>query len=59
MLSCFIAIVLDDICLSNHNKMFTGSLSSCAVCLDGSPPGYHLHEGGGVNNHNWIVFLEV
>ena len=31
----------------------------CAVCLDGSPPGYHLHRGKGVNARNWVVFLEV
>jgi hypothetical protein len=29
-----------------------------AVCLDGTPPGYHLHKGSGANANNWIVFLE-
>ncbi|CAM6069246.1 unnamed protein product [Sphagnum tenellum] len=38
--------------------ILTKAVDTGAVCLDGSPPGYHLHEGGGVNNHNWIVFLE-
>ncbi|CAK9256320.1 unnamed protein product [Sphagnum jensenii] len=29
-----------------------------AVCLDGTPPGYHLHKGSGANANNWVVFLE-
>lgn len=34
-------------------------LSSCAVCLDGSPPAYHLHKGFGAGIDNWIVHFEV
>jgi hypothetical protein len=30
-----------------------------AVCLDGSPPGYHLQRGFGSGEHSWLVFLEV
>jgi len=29
-----------------------------AVCLDGSPPGYHLQRGFGSGEHSWIVNLE-
>ena len=30
-----------------------------AVCLDGSPPGYHFQRGFGSGSHSWIVFLQV
>lgn len=26
-----------------------------AACLDGSPPGYYIHEGLGDNKHNYIL----
>jgi hypothetical protein len=29
------------------------------VCLDGSPPGYHLQRGSGSGAHNWLVYLQV
>ncbi|KAK1394694.1 Pectin acetylesterase [Heracleum sosnowskyi] len=29
-----------------------------AVCLDGSPPAYHIDRGVGDGAHNWLVFLE-
>lgn len=29
-----------------------------AVCLDGSPPAYHLDKGVGDGARNWLVFLE-
>ncbi|XP_074572522.1 pectin acetylesterase 10-like [Curcuma longa] len=29
-----------------------------AVCLDGSPPGYHLHRGYGSGANSWIINLE-
>ncbi|XP_024381508.1 pectin acetylesterase 7 isoform X2 [Physcomitrium patens] len=35
-----------------------GAVAEGAVCLDGSPPGYHLHEGNGGNARNWVLFLE-
>ncbi|XP_035817808.1 pectin acetylesterase 5 isoform X3 [Zea mays] len=28
------------------------------MCLDGTPPGYHLRRGFGSGAHNWLVFLE-
>lgn len=30
-----------------------------AVCMDGTPPAYHLHPGSGAGNNSWIVNLEV
>ncbi|XP_022682149.1 pectin acetylesterase 5 isoform X2 [Setaria italica] len=29
-----------------------------AVCLDGSPPGYHLRRGFGSGAHNWLIYLQ-
>ncbi|GMJ06521.1 pectin acetylesterase 9 [Hibiscus trionum] len=29
-----------------------------ALCLDGSPPSYHLHKGFGSGANNWILFFE-
>ncbi|KAH0643886.1 hypothetical protein KY289_034860 [Solanum tuberosum] len=29
-----------------------------AVCLDGSPPAYHLHRGHGTGLDNWIIYLD-
>ncbi|KAG2239688.1 hypothetical protein Bca52824_091527 [Brassica carinata] len=29
-----------------------------AVCLDGSPPAYHLHRGSGTGINSWIIQLE-
>ncbi|KAH0648354.1 hypothetical protein KY285_033602, partial [Solanum tuberosum] len=29
-----------------------------AVCLDGSPPAYHLHRGHGTGLHSWIIHLD-
>ena len=30
-----------------------------AVCLDGSPPAYHMQRGSGSGSQSWIVFLQV
>ncbi|KAL9141106.1 hypothetical protein ABFS82_14G081100 [Erythranthe guttata] len=30
----------------------------CAVCLDGTIPGYHLHRGFGTGANSWLVQLE-
>ncbi|CAL4972721.1 unnamed protein product [Urochloa decumbens] len=29
-----------------------------AVCLDGTPAGYHLRRGSGSGAHNWLIYLE-
>jgi hypothetical protein len=28
-----------------------------AACLDGSPPGYYLHDGFGENKNNYLIFF--
>jgi hypothetical protein len=30
-----------------------------AVCLDGSPPAYHLDRGSGTGINSWLIQLEV
>uniref|UniRef100_A0A3Q7HQT6 Pectin acetylesterase n=1 Tax=Solanum lycopersicum TaxID=4081 RepID=A0A3Q7HQT6_SOLLC len=30
----------------------------CTVCLDGSPPAYHLHRGHGTGLGSWIIHLD-
>lgn len=35
-----------------------GAASKGAVCIDGSPPAYHLDRGSGSGANNWVVFLE-
>ena len=30
-----------------------------AVCLDGSPPAYHMDKGFGAGINNWLVHIEV
>jgi hypothetical protein len=30
-----------------------------SVCLDGTPPGYHLQRGSGSGSNNWLIHLEV
>ncbi|KAG0537560.1 hypothetical protein BDA96_03G159100 [Sorghum bicolor] len=34
------------------------AVDSGAVCMDGTPPAYHLHPGSGAGNNSWIVNLE-
>ena len=36
-----------------------GSSLILAVCLDGSPPAYHLHWGSGSGANSWLVHLEA
>ncbi|ONM35766.1 Pectin acetylesterase 5 [Zea mays] len=38
--------------------LLTGAREKGAVCLDGSPPGYHLQRGFGSGSHSWIVYLQ-
>ncbi|BAD87540.1 putative pectinacetylesterase precursor [Oryza sativa Japonica Group] len=38
--------------------LLAGAQEKGAVCLDGSPPGYHLQRGFGSGEHSWLVFLE-
>ncbi|KAK3166203.1 hypothetical protein QOZ80_1AG0042730 [Eleusine coracana subsp. coracana] len=38
--------------------LLAGAREKDAVCLDGSPPGYHLQRGFGSGAHNWLVYLQ-
>ncbi|XP_062207738.1 pectin acetylesterase 5-like [Phragmites australis] len=38
--------------------LLAGAREKGAVCLDGSPPGYHLQRGFGSGSHSWLVNLE-
>lgn len=35
------------------------NICACIVCMDGTPPAYHLDAGSGAGNNSWIVNLEV
>ncbi|EPS64449.1 hypothetical protein M569_10332 [Genlisea aurea] len=35
-----------------------GAGAKQAVCLDGTPPGYHLHRGFGTGANSWLIQLE-
>uniref|UniRef100_K3XJK6 Pectin acetylesterase n=1 Tax=Setaria italica TaxID=4555 RepID=K3XJK6_SETIT len=38
--------------------LVAGAREKGAVCLDGSPPGYHLRRGFGSGAHNWLIYLQ-
>ncbi|XP_039001141.1 pectin acetylesterase 6-like [Hibiscus syriacus] len=38
--------------------LIPGAVSKGAVCLDGTPPGYHMHRGFGSGANNWVIHLE-
>ncbi|PUZ53559.1 hypothetical protein GQ55_5G061100 [Panicum hallii var. hallii] len=38
--------------------LVAGAREKGAVCLDGSPPGYHLRRGFSSGSHNWLIYLE-
>lgn len=37
--------------------LLTGARDKGAVCLDGSPPGYHLQAGSGAGSGSWLIHL--
>ncbi|KAF8664085.1 hypothetical protein HU200_054996 [Digitaria exilis] len=39
--------------------LLAGAREKGAVCLDGSPPGYHLQRGFGSGAHSWLVYLQL
>nr|CAB3475067.1 unnamed protein product [Digitaria exilis] len=39
--------------------LVAGAREKGAVCLDGSPPAYHLQRGFGSGSHSWLVYLSV
>ncbi|URE18001.1 pectinacetylesterase domain containing protein [Musa troglodytarum] len=38
--------------------LLKSAVAEGAVCLDGSPPAYHLSPGSGSGANNWLVFVE-
>ncbi|THU50476.1 hypothetical protein C4D60_Mb06t20630 [Musa balbisiana] len=38
--------------------LYSDKFMMCAVCLDGTVPGYHLHPGFGSGADSWLVSLE-
>ncbi|GKU90521.1 hypothetical protein SLEP1_g4508 [Rubroshorea leprosula] len=38
--------------------LIPGAAAKGAVCLDGTPPGYHLDRGSGSGVNSWIIHLE-
>ncbi|KAG9130646.1 hypothetical protein Leryth_011896 [Lithospermum erythrorhizon] len=38
--------------------LIPGAVDKGAVCLDGTPPGYHFHRGYGSGANSWLVELE-
>lgn len=47
-------------CFFNYKLFLIFNVFSLfAVCLDGSPPAYHLHRGSGTGINSWLVHLEV
>ncbi|KAK3164480.1 hypothetical protein QOZ80_1AG0019380 [Eleusine coracana subsp. coracana] len=38
--------------------LLAGAHDKGAVCLDGSPAGYHLQTGSGTGSQNWIIHLQ-
>ncbi|URE17905.1 pectinacetylesterase domain containing protein [Musa troglodytarum] len=45
-------------CSSRRSSFQMNSSSYFPVCLDGSPPAYHLSPGSGSGANNWLVFVE-
>eukprot|EP00250_Pteridium_aquilinum_P014029 c21730_g1_i1 orf=91-1458(+) len=41
-----------------HRTIVEGAVAKGAVCLDGSPPAYHLDRGKGLGVNNWLIHLE-
>jgi len=44
--------------VSVNITVLKNAVAKGAVCLDGSPPAYHLHRGHGTGANNWLVHLE-
>lgn len=38
--------------------LLAGAREKGAVCLDGSPPGYHLQRGFASGSHSWLIHLQ-
>ncbi|KAI5001355.1 hypothetical protein ZWY2020_026005 [Hordeum vulgare] len=38
--------------------LLAGAQEKGAVCLDGTPPGYHVQRGSGDGSNNWLIHLQ-
>ncbi|KAL2901886.1 Pectin acetylesterase 8 [Bienertia sinuspersici] len=54
----FMVVILKTECLYVGITRLRSAVSKGAVCLDGSPPAYHLHRGHGSGINNWLVHIE-
>eukprot|EP00253_Pinus_taeda_P028934 PITA_28934 len=44
--------------VSVNITVLNNAVAKGAVCLDGSPPAYHLDRGSGSGANSWVVFME-
>ncbi|KAK1372437.1 Pectin acetylesterase [Heracleum sosnowskyi] len=54
----FILSVLQTESVDVTNTILKNAVEKGAVCLDGTPPAYALHEGKGDAANNWVIYLE-
>uniref|UniRef100_A0A5B6ZEP8 Pectin acetylesterase n=1 Tax=Davidia involucrata TaxID=16924 RepID=A0A5B6ZEP8_DAVIN len=54
----FMLILLKTECFYVDITYVQDAVAKGAVCLDGSPPAYHLDEGFGAGINNWLVHIE-
>lgn len=54
-----IRLNLHDAALLTNSWIYMNLNMDYAVCLDGSLPGYHLHQGYGSGANSWLIQLEV
>ena len=41
------------------STVHSSRINLSSVCLDGTPPGYHLQRGSGTGANNWLIHLQV
>ncbi|CAH9137776.1 unnamed protein product [Cuscuta epithymum] len=57
-LACFMLIVLRTEGFFVDITYVESAVSKGAVCLDGSPPAYHMNRGSGAGINNWLIHFE-
>ncbi|CAH9080804.1 unnamed protein product [Cuscuta epithymum] len=57
-LACFMLIVLRTEGFFVDITYVESAISTGAVCLDGSPPAYHMDRGSGAGVNNWLIHFE-
>ncbi|KAJ4832051.1 hypothetical protein Tsubulata_009174 [Turnera subulata] len=58
ILTCSLLLLLRTQALYVGITYVTNAVAKGAVCLDGSPPAYHLHKGFGTGINSWLVHFE-